>query len=247
MFAGFRNDSNNFQPEFVSRALIFSGGKTRFLCHIASLQPDSCGFAQEAHNRVVWKWLILSCRLRRRLPLVLIAVSGAIAFAATAFDLRVNTTVSMPTGLYREVPPQLERGAWVVFCLPEEPARLGRDRDYLRRGSCADGSQELVKEIAAVPGDCVAFSRAGLTVNSHAVPGTAIQAIDRSGRALPHAAFGERRVAPGELWVLGLDHGVSWDSRYFGPVPACQVRAGAMPVLTFALGSGQPKDAGDGP
>ena len=247
MFAGFRNDSKNFQPEFVTRTLVFSGGKTRFLCHVAGLQPDSCGSAQETHNRVVWKWLKFSCRLRRRWPLVLTAVSGAIALVANAFDLRVNTTVSMPIGLYREVPPRLQRGAWVVFCLPKEPARLGRERGYLRRGACADGSQELVKEIAAVPGDSVALSRAGLTVNSHAVPGTAIQAVDRSGRGLPHAPFGERRVAPGELWVLGLDHGVSWDSRYFGPVPARQVRAGAMPVLTFALGPGRLEEAGDRP
>jgi len=118
------------------------------------------------------------------------ALTVAIVIAANAFDLRVNTTVSMPIGLYREVPRQLERDAWVIFCLPKEPARLGRERGYLRRGSCPDGSQELVKEIAAVPGDCVALSRAGLTVNSHAVPGTAIQAVDRSGRALPHAPFG---------------------------------------------------------
>ena len=110
MFAGFRNDSENFQPEFVTRALAFSGGKTRFLCHVAGLQPDSCGFAQETHNRVVWKWATLSCRLRRRRPLVLVAMSGAIALVASAFDLRVNSTISVPVGRYREVPPRLERG-----------------------------------------------------------------------------------------------------------------------------------------
>jgi len=109
VFAGFRNDSNNFQPEFVSRALVFSGGKTGFPCHIASLQPDSCGFAQETHNRVVWKWLMFSCRLCRRWPLVLVTMSGAIAFVASAFDLRVNTTASMPIGLYSEGPLRLER------------------------------------------------------------------------------------------------------------------------------------------
>jgi len=38
-------------------------------------------------------------------------MSGAIALAASAFDLRVNSTVSMPMGLYREVPLRLERGS----------------------------------------------------------------------------------------------------------------------------------------
>ena len=153
----------------------------------------------------------------------------------------------MPIGLYREMPSRLERGAWVVFCLPEEPARLGRERAYLRRGSCPGGSQELVKEIAAVPGDSVAFSQAGLIVNGHSIAETALRAVDRGRRSLPHAPFGERSVPPGELWVLGLDHRVSWDSRYFGPVPLDHVRAEAIPILTFGLESRSGQVAGDPP
>jgi hypothetical protein len=116
----------------VTRALIFSGGKTRFTRDVARLQPDSCGFAQETHNRVVWKWLMFSCRLRRRWPLVLVAVSDAIAFVASAFDLRVSSTVSMPVGLYREAPLRLERGRAEFMGLlralgrqpPDDPSRL---------------------------------------------------------------------------------------------------------------------------
>jgi len=37
-------------------------------------------------------------------------MSGAIAVIASPFDLRVSSTVSMPIGLYREVPLRLERG-----------------------------------------------------------------------------------------------------------------------------------------
>ena len=130
MFAGFWNDSENFQPEFVTRALIFSGGKTRFPRHVASLQPDSCGFAQETHNRVVWKWVTVSCRLCHRWPLVLVTMSGAIALVASAFDLRVNSTVSMPIGFYREVPLRLERQAssrGCFACLAAGLRTVGRD------------------------------------------------------------------------------------------------------------------------
>ena len=133
MFAGFRNDPANLQPEFVTRALVFSGGKTRFPRHVASLQPDSCGFAQETHNRVVWKWVKLSCWLRRRWPLVLVAMSGAIAVIASAFDPRVSSMVSMPIGPYREVPLRLDRGPAELEGLsiralgrepPDDPSRL---------------------------------------------------------------------------------------------------------------------------
>jgi conjugative transfer signal peptidase TraF len=156
-----------------------------------------------------------------------------IAFTAKSLDLRINTTPSMPIGLYRVRPLHLERGVWVVFCLPDEPARLGRARAYLREGPCPDGSQELLKEVVAVPGDKVVLSRAGLIVNGHSIQGSALRAVDRGRRTLSHAPFGERCIAPGELWVLGLDQRVSWDSRYFGPVPLDHVRALAIPMLTF--------------
>jgi conjugative transfer signal peptidase TraF len=204
-------------------------------------------FALETHNRVVRKWATLRCSPRRRWPLVLMALSGATTFVAKTLGLRINTTASMPIGLYRVVPPRLDRGAWVIFCLPEEPARLGLERAYLRRGSCSSGSQELMKEIAAVAGDSVALSPRGLIVNGQSVPGTALQAVDRGRRMLPHAPFGERCVAPGELWVLGLDHRVSWDSRYFGPVPLDHVRAAATPLLTFGPEVRRGEDAGEPP
>jgi conjugative transfer signal peptidase TraF len=161
------------------------------------------------------------------------AAGGAVVLVAHSFELRINTTDSMPIGLYREVPLRMEHGKGVVFCLPQEIARLGRERGYLRQGSCADGSQELFKVIAALPGDRIFLSRLGFTVNDSLIPGTALRAADRSKRSLPHAYFGERRVGPNELWVLGLDRRLSWDSRYFGPIPLTYVRASAIPVFTF--------------
>jgi conjugative transfer signal peptidase TraF len=117
--------------------------------------------------------------------------------------------------------------------LPEDWARLGRDRAYLRRGSCPQDSQELIKEIAAVPGDTVSLSPSGLKVNGHPIPGTVLREVDASGRALPHPPFGENIVSPDYLWVLGLSRCLSWDSRYFGPVPVNHVRATAIPILTY--------------
>jgi conjugative transfer signal peptidase TraF len=211
------------------------------------LQPDSGGVFQKMHNRVVRKLVTLCCLFLHRWPLAVVALSMGIVFVAAAFDLRVNTTRSMPLGLYREVPLRLERGAWVIFCLPEEPARLGRERAYLRGGACSNGSQELVKEIAAIPGDHITLSLAGMVVNGRTIPGTAIQAVDHRGRMLFHAALGHRCVHPGELWVLGIDPHVSWDSRYFGPVPIDQVRAAAIPILTFDLALRRGVAAGDRP
>ncbi len=200
---------------------------------LAGLQPDSGSFLRETHNLVVRKRATLSFLPHRRWPLLLIALNAGVALLANTLGLRINTTASMPIGLYRVAPLRLKRGAWVVFCLPEEAAHVGLERAYLRRGSCPGGSQELIKEIAALPGDSVTLSASGLTVNGYTIPGAALHTVDRARRMLAHAPFGEKVVSPGELWVLGLDHRMSWDSRYFGPVPLDHVRAAAIPLLTF--------------
>ena len=226
-------DGSCRRKHWQSPRTLLPEGRREIASGVGSLEPDSGAFAHNTHNRGVRKWVMLRYSLRRYWPLILVAASGATAVAARALELRINTTASMPIGLYRELPLRVARGAWVIFCLPEEPARLGRERAYLRRGSCPDGSQELMKEIAALPGDRVALSQVGLIVNGHSIAETALRAVDRGRRTLPHAPFGEGYVAPGELWVLGLDHRVSWDSRYFGPVPLDHVRTAAIPILTF--------------
>jgi len=209
------------------------------------LKPDSGRFHQEAHNLGVHKWGASKYSVRRRWPLTIVAVSGAVVCLSLALELRINTTGSMPIGLYSEGPPRFDRGAWVVFCLPEELNKLGRERSYLRRGPCPDRSQELVKEIAAVPGDRVVLTSRGLVVNGYAIPDTALHAVDRDLRILPHAPFGESAVSPGEVWVLGLARRVSWDSRYFGPVPQDHVRGTAIPILTFNLEPSRSEASGD--
>ncbi|HME71189.1 MAG TPA: hypothetical protein VKM54_15160 [Myxococcota bacterium] len=88
------------------------------------------------------KWLMLSCPLDPRWLLVLVAVSGAIALVASAFDLRVNSTVSMPIGLYREVPLLLER----------DPAELKTLLRALGRWPPADPSRLVIAELNALRG-----------------------------------------------------------------------------------------------
>ncbi|PYN67484.1 MAG: hypothetical protein DMD93_14445 [Candidatus Rokuibacteriota bacterium] len=48
-------------------------------------------------------------------------------------------------------------------------------------------------------------------------------------------------MAPGEVWLIGVETTRSWDSRYFDPVPLDQVRP-VRPVLTLR---GRPVSYGD--
>jgi len=170
--------------------------------------------------------------LTRRWPLFVLAAAAALLGLACAAGLRVNTTASMPIGLYRERAPSFQRGALVVFCLDGEVAALGRARGYLPAGRCRSGTQELVKRVAALPGDWVELSTSGLRINGRTIARTALHGVDHAGRPLPHPSYGLRRVDADELWVLGAAPDVSWDSRYFGPIRRTQARASAVSVWT---------------
>jgi len=157
---------------------------------------------------------------------------GALASANIA-GLRINSTASMPRGLWRVVQRDapLQRGEIVTVCPPDtKPIRQGVTRGYIPAGDCPDGYEPLVKPIAAIAGDLVAVSAAGVTVNGQPVQGTAQLPRDGAGRPLRPFPAGIYRVVAGELWLLSGHDPRSFDSRYFGPVPAKNVQGVAHPV-----------------
>lgn len=175
-----------------------------------------------------------SFRPLRRPPRRLVALAVVLValplVASTCF--RVPTSASAPRGLYLLTYRAPTRDGWVVACLPAPLARFGRARGYLGAGSCPAGSAEVLKRVAALPGDTVTVSAAGLLVDGRPLPGTARLDRDTAGRPIPRVPAGSYRVAPGTVWLYSARVPTSWDSRYFGAVPLAGVRSDA--VLLFA-------------
>ena len=165
------------------------------------------------------------------------AVAGAFAIVAGCHSagLWINTTDSMPMGLWRQTAIQPPRaGDVVLLCLPANPAtELGRARGYIAPGPCPTGQEVLLKPIAAGAGDVVTVSPAAVTVNGHAIANSAQLPEDSRGRPLPAYPAGTYRVPAGEIWLVSPHNRRSFDSRYFGPVPASLVRSTVRPVWVF--------------
>jgi conjugative transfer signal peptidase TraF len=157
------------------------------------------------------------------------------ALTLTAAQLySVNTSPSLPLGLYRVVPAVRPRvGDLVLVCLPPDVAALARARGYLTRGRCASGVEPLGKRIAAAAGDTVAVTSAGLVINGHSIRLTVPLRLDSRGRDLPQLVGYRRALGPGELWLVAAQHPRSFDSRYFGPVSIGSVIAVVQPVWTW--------------
>ena len=147
--------------------------------------------------------------------------------------LRINFSTSMPRGLYRNVASAVKRDAIVAVCLPEELARFGVQRHYLGAGSCPDGSEPVVKVIAAVGSDRVEVTANAVLVNGIALPHSRPLDRDRGGRDLLPYAAGEHRLESGEVWLYSPYEERSWDSRYFGPVGIENVTTLVEPLATF--------------
>jgi type IV secretory pathway protease TraF len=100
-----------------------------------------------------------------------------------------------------------------------------------------------LKRIVAIAGDSVRVSAGGVAVNGRAISGTELRAVDRAGQPLIPTFLGGMQVGAEDVWLLGLDPAVSWDSRYFGPVSIHSVHASAVPILTLAWRSSDEKSA----
>lgn len=159
-------------------------------------------------------------------------LTGALG-AAWLVGLRVNDTASMPRGLWKlsNADAPLRCGEIVVVCLPDTVmVREAAARGYIQAGNCPNGREPLVKPVAAVPGDLVTVTPQGVAVDGQPVENTAPLVRDSAGRPLRPVPAGAYEVMPGQIWLLSGHDPRSFDSRYFGPVPAANVQGVARPL-----------------
>ncbi|ULJ74528.1 conjugative transfer signal peptidase TraF [Rhizobium gallicum] len=165
--------------------------------------------------------------------LSVVAVIPVLLSMAFLGGYRINLTPSEPLGLWRIVP--LDRLAAVddlVFICPPDTAgmREARSRGYLRSGLCRSGVAPLIKTIIAVAGQHVEIG-AGVNVDGQVVPASGLALRDGKGR--PLSPFPSGVVPRGQVFLHSPFAG-SYDSRYFGPIPASGIFGLAREVLTYA-------------
>ncbi|MGH9663690.1 MAG: conjugative transfer signal peptidase TraF [Bryobacteraceae bacterium] len=167
----------------------------------------------------------------RRLALVAAGVSVGTFLFCGLFGLRINTSPSLPLGLYFT---SVDNNANLIEFCPAEPfARLAIVRGYRDAGACRDGAAPLLKPVVAKAGDVVDLSARGISVNGVLLPNTAPLSKDTKGRPLEAWPLGRYVVAPQTVWVASSYHPRSFDSRYFGPLSTAAIRSHLKPFLTI--------------
>jgi conjugative transfer signal peptidase TraF len=161
-----------------------------------------------------------------------LAVWLVASLGATRSGVWINVSPSLPLGVYRVVAGPPVRGAIVLVCLGAAIGRLARARGYLGPGPCPGGAGRLGKTVAAVAGDTVDVETSGVTINGRAILSSAPLARDAQGRTLARVAPGARVIPEGMLFLLSTQHPRSFDSRYYGVVPATAVVARVRAIAT---------------
>ena len=167
--------------------------------------------------------------------LVALAVVGAGAGAARAAGYRVNVSASVPLGIWRLDPAApLKRGAMTLWCPPDNALfRAARAHRAVPYGLCPGRFAPLFKPAAALAGDAVDVSRAGIRINGVALPNTAQRHEEGANAWVPHVAAGTYHVPSGEVWFVSTTNPYSFDARYYGPMPVGRVQGVVRPVWTW--------------
>src|ERR1700678_469327 len=106
----------------------------------------------------------------RRIGLVGAAVAVGTFQLCGSLGVRINTSPSLPVGLYLVT---TEGNANLVEFCPAEPfAALSLVRGYRSPGACQDGGAPLLKPIVAKRGDVVELSTRGICVNGRLLANT---------------------------------------------------------------------------
>lgn len=166
------------------------------------------------------------------------AVVGAAALlfggACYSVGARVNTTKSIPVGLYWLTDAPVEKGAYVVFCPP--PVGVfsdAKERGYIGAGFCPGGYGLMMKRVLAAKDDQVAVTNDGVSVNGQLLPLSVPLATDKAGRELPRYQATHYTLGNSELLLMSDVSGTSFDGRYYGPISRNQIKGVIRPVVTW--------------
>lgn len=153
---------------------------------------------------------------------LLICVLTAIATLIFSADiLWINTSESIPKGLYKVNGSIINKGNLILFCLDNDKAELAVKRGYLQTGKCENGISPVGKKVIAKRGDHVKIDENGIEINGILIRNSKPKNADDKNRMLTYSKI-DICLLEGE-YIVSSEYEDSYDSRYFGIIRKDQV------------------------
>jgi conjugative transfer signal peptidase TraF len=156
------------------------------------------------------------------LPVSAVLVAALVVMLMIQLGLVINTTPSLPMGIYRMNGQPVHLGCYVLFRLPGEKIQ---GRPYAKG--------RLIKKVVASAGDYVTISPFGVVVNGHSLVNSAPVDRDVYGQQLPRLQLDSYELQRGEVLTMSAYNPRSFDSRYFGVITSNNIIGVLEPVLTW--------------
>ena len=156
-----------------------------------------------------------------------------LGMVCSAAGVRINTSKSIPLGVYWLTERPIEKGEYVLLCPP--PGNVfdeAKKRGYFGAGFCPGEYQYLMKKILAAKRDTVVLADDGVHVNGELLPFSMPLRADKHGRPLP-VLRGEYKLGDSDLLLMTDVSPISFDSRYYGLVNRSQIKGVIRPVFTW--------------
>lgn len=149
--------------------------------------------------------------------------------------VRINTSKSIPLGLYWMAQRTVLKGDYVLFCPPQRPLfKEALARGYIHAGFCPGGYGYMMKQVLATESDTVSFTPDGVWVNGKRLAYSVPLRVDLVHRTLPQLKATSQILHAEELLLMTDQSELSFDARYFGLLPKSQVKAVILPIFTWS-------------
>ena len=166
------------------------------------------------------------------------AISGAsvlvLGFLCYAAGARINTTRSIPIGLYWLTDAPVTKGAFVIFCPPKLALfDEAKARGYITAGFCPGEYGFMMKQVLATGNDRIDTTGEGVRINGKLLDASKPMKADKAGRVMPRYSASNYTLKNAELLLMSDLSETSFDSRYFGPIQLAQIKGVINPVFTW--------------
>jgi conjugative transfer signal peptidase TraF len=169
---------------------------------------------------------------------VCVAIGGAgmlvLAFGCYAVGVRINTTSSIPLGIYLTNSKSVEKGDYVFFCPPQvDVFDEAKHRGYISAGVCPGNYGYMMKRVLAAKNDAVSVADDGVRVSANLLPFSKLLKVDKAGRRLLTYEPNQYILGDDEVLLMSDVSPISFDSRYFGPINRSQIKSVISPVISW--------------
>ena len=171
------------------------------------------------------------CRRKQKRNALFIILIGAIISALICSEcLILNTTASVPRGLWLKVDGLPKKGDFVQVPIDAFTSTEWVPPEYFRKNICGK-NKPFLKKVTGLHGDRIALDNNGLIlINGVPFPNSAPLSHDRAGRFL-RAFKLPVTLTSDEIWLLS-DSPLGFDSRYLGTAKLSKCYK-AVPLITF--------------